>query len=137
MKRTLVFVTLFLVLVGQVFAQTEKGGVKPCLATCLVGPRVGLEMNEGKKIETIEMVACFVPILRAVPGYEKAGVTGAVISFFLGTRVGAQYKERNVRMMEWLQLVPCVNIYPGIMQPLEAFQGKTMTEVEQKEGLRK
>jgi len=34
-------------------------------------------------------------------------------------------------------LVPCVNIYPCISISMEAFQGKTMTEIEIAEGLRK
>ncbi len=32
----------------------DKGGIGPCCASLCLGPRVGLEMNEGKKIRTLE-----------------------------------------------------------------------------------
>jgi len=33
-----------------------EGGAGPCLASACIGPRVGLEMNEGKKIQTSEWI---------------------------------------------------------------------------------
>ena len=33
-----------------------KGGCAPCLATCFLGPRVGVEMNEGSKIRNAEFI---------------------------------------------------------------------------------
>jgi len=126
----IVVITLFS---GTILHAEEKGGVVPCVVSWFVGPRVGLEMNEGKDIEMLEILGVVIPIVRAVPGFQSAGVTGGLIGCCLGPRVGAQYNERNVRTMEWLQL--CV--VGRIMIPIEAFQGTTMSEIEAKEGLRK
>jgi hypothetical protein len=71
------------------FAEGSKGGVGPCLASCCIGPRVGLEMNDGRKIRTLE----------------------------------------------WLTLVPVVNIVTILMQCYEAYQGKTMSEIAAAEKL--
>lgn len=54
MKRFFIIVCLN-IFSGVVLAQQrklpeKKGGIVPCLATCLIGSRVGLEMNEGKDI---------------------------------------------------------------------------------------
>ncbi len=133
MKRTLVFVALFLMLIGQVFAQTEKGGVMPALASCFLGPRVGLEMNEGKPIDTFEIIGFFISPVRAIPGFKASGITGGLIGCCLGPRVGGQINERKIRTNEYLQLC-CIG---RIMISYEAYSGKTMTEIEQKEGLRK
>tara|TARA_B100002003_G_scaffold229836_1_gene239497 strand:+ start:852 stop:1265 length:414 start_codon:yes stop_codon:yes gene_type:complete len=116
------------------YAQEEqsKGGVVPAAVSCMVGPRVGLEMNEGIPVETTEWLGLVFFPIRALPGYQDSGVTGALIGAFLGPRVGGQYSYRNVRTKEWLGLL----IGP-ILPALEAFQGKTMTEIEEAEGLRK
>jgi len=132
MKKWIVSVLILIFLITGLSAG-EKGGVVPCLVSCLIGPRVGLEMNEGKNIEMLEILGFIIPIVRAVPGFQAAGVQGAVIGCCLGPRVGSEYNQRKVRTMEWLQLC-CVG---RIMIPFEAFQGKTMTEIEAKEGLRK
>ena len=126
----LVLITLF---AGMTLQAEETGGIMPCLASYFIGPRVGLEMNEGKSIETMEIIGVVVPCVRLVPGFQAAGIAGGLIGCCLGPRVGAQYNERNVRTMEWLQLC-CIGRF---MIPFEAFQGKTMTEIEVKEGLRK
>jgi len=90
-------------------------------------------MNEGKPIETFEILGVVLFPFRAVPGYQAAGINGALIGCCLGPRVGAQLNTRKVRTNEWLQLC-CVG---RILIPFEAFSGKTMTEIEVKEGLRK
>ena len=134
MKKTVVCVIIMVTLFSGTFLHAEeKGGPVPCLVSFFVGPRVGLEMNEGKNIEMLELVGVVIPIVRALPGFQSAGAAGGIIGCCLGPRVGSQYKQRNVRTMEWLQLC-CVG---RIMIPFEAFQGKTMTEIEAKEGLRK
>ncbi len=140
-------ILIFWLLASFAFAE-EKGGVMPCLASFFIGPRVGLEMNEGKQIETIEWIhfgSNFVPyvglVVKAYTSYEIGGKTNGAGGFFasccIGPRVGAELNYRKIRTLEWLRLVPCINIYPFIKIPLEAYQGKTMTEIEQKEGLRK
>ena len=129
-----------------------EGGAGPCLASACIGPRVGLEMNEGKKIQTSEWVALggalifgSVPAIplgtRAYMAYDAGGkangLEGFLASYFLGPRVGAELRERRIRSDEWLMLVPCVNIYPCFSISMEAYQGRTMTEIEVAEGLRK
>ena len=129
-----------------------EGGAGPCLASACIGPRVGLEMNEGKKIQTSEWIALggtlifgSVPAIplgtRAYMAYDTGGKTngfeGFLASYFLGPRVGAELHERRIRSDEWLRLVPCVNIYPYFSISMEAYQGRTMTEIEVAEGLRK
>jgi hypothetical protein len=48
-----IFIVLTVVFISVVSA-AQKGGLGPCLATCCIGPRVGLEMNEGTKIRNTE-----------------------------------------------------------------------------------
>ena len=67
----------------------EVGGPMPFLASCCLGPRVGLEMNDGRK----------------------------------------------VRALEYLRLVPIVGYIPHVMISIEAYNGKTMTEIAKDEGL--
>lgn len=138
-----------------------KGGIVPALASCMIGPRVGLEMNEGNDtIYQSEWIALggsvvgsaltgyFAPLGSAISvgtraymaydmGGKSNGLEGALASYCLGPRVGNELHYRKIRTLEWLQLVPCVCIYPMIALPLEAYKGKTMTEIEIEEGLRK
>jgi len=138
-----------------------RGGIGPALASCMIGPRVGLEMNEGNdKIYLSEWIALggsmiggslskpFTPLggpiitaTRAYMAYDMGGKTngleGTLASYCLGPRVGNELYYRKIRTLEWLQLVHCVCIYPMIAIPLEAYHAKTMTEIEIDEGLRK
>ena len=127
---------------------TQKGGVEPCLASCCIGPRVGLELNEGKEIRTAEWIGSlgqFVPYVGFLArpymaykmGYEPNGIKGCAASCCLGPRIGNELGERKIRTIEWLQLVPVINLYPAIAIPLEAYEGETMTEIAKKEHLRK
>ena len=50
--KKLILVTVLLAAVS--FAVPPKGGIVPCLSTCCLGPRVGLEMNEGTKVKSDE-----------------------------------------------------------------------------------
>jgi len=115
------------------YAQENKGGIMPAAVSCLVGPRVGLEMNEGKPVEMMEWLGIWIFPLRALPGWNDSGVIGAIIGLYLGPRVGGQYSYRNIRTKELLGIL----YWPRILTTLEAFQGKTMTEIEEAEGLRK
>jgi hypothetical protein len=94
-------------------------------------------MNEGVPIDVLEIVSLFVPIVRGFRGFENAGVEGCLAGYCLGPRVGAQLNERRIRTIEWLQLVPVVNLYAWVAMGLEAYNGTTMTEIETLEGLRK
>ena len=156
MKKIAVSLLVVLMLFAGTGLHAEEGGVLPCLASCLVGPRVGLEMNEGKEIQKSEWIGVIggyfgnmVPIIgplvslgcRGYMAYDMGYVPnefgGFAASFCLGPRVGNELHYRKIRNKEWLLLIPCINIYPLISIPLEAYHGKTMTEIEQKEGLRK
>jgi len=138
-----------------------NGGFVPCLASCLIGPRVGLEMNEGiTEIHQAEWISLggqlvggslayppnpfsnlIITGTRAYMAYElggkRNGLEGGLASFFIGPRVGQELHYRKIRNKEWMLLIPCVNIYAAISIPLEAYDGKTMTEIEKKEGLRR
>ena len=142
-------------------SRRKPGGFGPALASCLLGPRVGLEMNEGiEEIHLSEWIALggslvagsatgiLLPIgnviytgTRAYMAYEMGGKNngfeGALAAFCIGPRVGNELHYRKIRNKEWLLLIPCINIYPLISIPLEAYHGKTMTEIEIAEGLRK
>jgi hypothetical protein len=128
---------LVLLMIGAflmpVNAQEQKGGMGPCLASCCLGPRIGLEMNEGKSVETLEILGLFFFPLRSIPGFQKAGAAGGFVGCCFGPRVGAQFNERKIRTMEILQLV----LVGTIMIGLEAKNGKTMTEIEAAENLKK
>jgi len=155
MKKIVICIVVVMALFAGSFAYAGEGGFVPCLASCLIGPRVGLEMNEGRAIETSEWIMLGGSIIAAAPvigqiaatgtraynayvmGAKKNGLEGGLASFFLGSRVGNELDTRKIRTKEWLTLVPCVCIYPLITIPLEAYNGKTMTEIEAKEGLRK
>lgn len=127
----------------------NKGGIGPCLATCLLGPRVGLEMNEGATIQTSEWIALAGNVVgpsihssvslvtRAYMAYDTGGkqndFNGALASFFIGPRVGQELHERKIRTKEWLTFCGIGTCLIG----WEAYKGKTMTEIEVAEGLRK
>jgi len=135
----------------------NPGGIGPALASCLIGPRVGLEMNEGNdEIHLSEWIALGGLVVggsakwpftiagnmisngtRAYMAYDRGGINnsfeGALASFFLGPRVGNELHYRKIRTNEWLQLC-CIG---KILITVEAYEGKTMTEIEIEEGLRK
>ncbi len=160
MKKGFIFILITITLLMSTFLQAEEnGGFVPCLASCLIGPRVGLEMNEGKEVTQSEWIglggtiignalAATSPTLSSLislgaNGYKaydmgnKNGFEGILASYCLGPRIGNELDYRKIRTIEWLQLVPCVCIYPAIAIPLQAYNGKTMTEIEVEEGLRK
>ena len=135
----------------------SPGGIGPALGSCLIGPRVGLEMNEGNdEIYLSEWIALggsmvsgsatgvLAPLGSAIytgsraymaydMGGQSNGLEGALASYFLGPRVGKELHYRKIRKNEWLQLC-CIG---RIFIVAEAYNGKTMTEIEIEEGLRK
>ena len=155
MKKLFICIFVITILLSGITVQAEEGGFVPCLASCCIGPRVGLEMNEGKEIQQSEWIMLGGQLIGGIPvigqiattgtraymaydmGAKKNGLEGALASFFLGSRVGNELDYRKIRTMEWLKLIPCVCIYPAIAIPLQAYNGKTMTEIEVEEGLRK
>jgi len=115
----------------------EKGGCMSGLVGCLIGPRVGLELNEGKPVETTEWLRLvgIGALINDYEAYQKNGCTGCLLENFLGPRVGRQYDYRNARTLEWVSLVTLG--IPNLIMAIEAYQGKTMTEIEASEHLRK
>lgn len=147
MKRcALVFLTFIVIGISTAYGQ-NRGGIEPCLATIFMGDtRIGLYMNEGKPIEDLDwirFVGNFVPYVDiAVPvytsykyAYPTSGISGCAVSYLWGHRVGKEYNNYRLRTKEWLLCIPCVNIYPCVAITLEAYSGKTFTEVVQEEGL--
>ncbi len=126
----------------SVQAQGSEGGIGPMLGSCCLGPRIGLEMNEGQDIDIMEVLplAPYVGgLIRLYVsydyGYKAAGEKGFLASCCLGLRIGKELNERKIRSKEWLVLIPVVNLYPWITTGIEAYQGKTMTEIEKDENL--
>ena len=145
MKKGYVIVLVFAMLCGVVIGSSPllaKGGAGPCLASCCLGPRIGLEMNEGVKIELVEFLQLVPAVNGAIRlwiaydyGYKNAGMSGCLASYCIGPRVGKEFNERKIRTMEYLRLIPIINLYPYIVTGMEAMGGRTMTEIEEEENL--
>ncbi|MDI6841123.1 MAG: hypothetical protein QMD71_09830 [bacterium] len=75
---------------GEVVIPQKKGGINPFLASLLIGPRVGLEMNEGKTIETTEWIDFFLThgLVSGYQAYQNAGCTECLLVPVCGPRVG-------------------------------------------------
>lgn len=160
-------------------AGQPAGGIVPCLLTCYIGPRAGLEYNEGRKVATIEwieLLAMLVPfagpvlrfgiilVMDAMPAMNgktmsewvaenqldtrpiaapaggpsptKGGFLACLTACCLSPRISYERNEsRAIRTKELLLLIPIVNIVFIILIGLEAFNGKTMTQVALEEGL--
>jgi hypothetical protein len=68
--------------------------------------------------------------------YKKSQTAkGFCAGFLWGRRVGGEINTTKVRTLEILECIPVVCIYPCIALPMEAYQGKTMSQVIQEEGL--
>lgn len=154
------------------------GGIVPCLLTCYIGPRTGLEYNEGRKvaqIEWIELIATLVPFvgflirmgirvvtgsipamngktmsewvgenqldtrpIPALPGPSatRGGIGACLVACCLSPRNAYERNEsRKMRTKEVFLFIPLINIVFIILIGLEAFNGKTMTQIAQDEGL--
>lgn len=67
MKKTLgSALCLILIICSVANAKPPKGGAAPCLATCCLGPRVGLEMNEGTKVSNDEWFGVLTSLLLGI-----------------------------------------------------------------------
>lgn len=137
----------------------EPGGVMNGLKSLLFGPRIGLEANEGAPVTFVEKANLFVP-LAPFQAYTVNGYRGFLAGAFLGPRVGMELGERKIRTREWLGLLPVIGaavhlaqsdasttmviaevVVAGFLSRLipaiEALSGKTMSEIERRENLRR
>jgi len=115
----------------------KKGGPMPAVASCLLGPRIGLEMNEGSSIRTEEWINAFLFPIIPFEALDKNGMKGCLTSCCICPRAGLELKERKIRTLEWMQLVPVVGLVTRAIIVAETYQGKTMTEIEKAENLKK
>ena len=150
---------------GAINAKPNAGGLTPCLLTCLLGPRVGAEHNEGRGTAVSEWVSlAFFPArvftgihayngktmtewaeereldIRPIPpgrGNDSPGGIGScLIGICLGPRPAFEKNEgRQLRTKEILMFVPVVNVLMVILMSRESYQGKTMTQIAKDEGL--
>ena len=155
MKRKVFAVVLMvaiiqLLLVSSAFAaRGKKGNTEGFFNSCCLGPRIGIEMNEGQTVTTMEYlqylnyvpyvgVVGIVPrLILAVEAGQKNGVGGFFAGCCIGPRVGKELDQTKIRVTEWIRLIPIVGIIPGIIHGVEAYNGTTMKEIEKKEGLKK
>jgi len=137
----------------------KPGGLRSGLKSLFFGPRVGLEANENQPVTFVEKANLFVP-LAPFQVYSENGIKGFAASAFFGPRVGKEIKERKIRKVEWLGLVPVIGVtyhlmtsHPSkttvlievasaallsrLLPAIEAFRGKTMTEIERAENLKR
>jgi hypothetical protein len=147
MNKKIIFTAVVLMIMSV--NVSAKGGAGPCLATCLLGDtRLGLAMNQGEQIETIDWInlaSNFIPFVGPVlklyvayeAGYKPSGATGCCVAYIWGPRPGRMFTDYKLRTKEILLCIPVVNIYPIIALPCEAYNGKTLTEVIQEENLKR
>ena len=145
---------------SSAYQDTQKpGGLHSGLKSLFFGPRVGLEANENQPVTFIEKANLFIP-LAPFQVYSENGIKGFAASAFFGPRVGMEIKERKIRKVEWLGLVPVIGVtyhlitsrpsktavlievvsaalLSRLLPAIEAFRGKTMTEIEKKENLKR
>ena len=130
---------LFSISVAAIAQTAGKGGCGPFFASCCLGPRIGLELNEGVAIQGYEwfnLIGIGV-LIGAINDAGKNGMSGFFASCCIGPRVGGELDKRKIRTMEWVSLIPYIGIIPDIMMAAEAYDGKTMTEIEKSENLKK
>ena len=124
-----------------------KGGAGPFFASCCIGPRVGLELNEGKEIKGTEWVrtfGTFVPYIGGIISLVAIVMQGIVTGFngvmaecCIGPRVGEELKERRIRSIEWVSAIPIIGLIPRVMIASDAARGRTMSEIEAQEKLKR
>ncbi|MFC1724376.1 hypothetical protein ACFL4T_02025 [candidate division KSB1 bacterium] len=120
-------------------ANDEKGGISPFLQSCIFGPRIGLEANEGKPVTVLEVVNAFVlpglPIIIPIKAFFKNGLKGFLGAGCIGPRVGMQMDTRKIRDIEWLMVIPIIDLYARFTTGWEAYKGRTMMEIIAEENL--
>lgn len=69
-------------------------------------------------------------------GAEKGGIGSCLVACYLGPRVAFERNEgRKIRSKEIWLLIPILNIVAVVLLALEAYNGKTMTQIAREEGL--
>ena len=123
------------------FANDEKGEISPFLQSCIFGPRIGLEANEGKPVTALEVVNALVlpglPIIIPIKAFFKNGLKGFLGAGCIGPRVGMQMDTRKVRDIEYLMIIPVIDLYARFTTGWEAYKGRTMMEIETEENLKR
>jgi hypothetical protein len=144
MKKFLL-IAVFSVMFMQSSAQAA-GGIVPCIAPFLFEDvRIGLYINDGKEIETMDWIVLGMdiltglgPFVSAYDAYSKSNsMKGCCVGYFWGRRAGGEINTYKLRSKEILMCIPVVNIYPCIAIPCEGFSGKTMTQVIADENLKR
>lgn len=70
------------------------------------------------------------------PTTRKGGFTTCLIGFCVGPRVAFERNEgRRLRTREILLFVPVVNVVAGVLMGIESYNGRTMSQIAQDEGL--
>lgn len=143
MKKVLLAVCV--AAIGAISSVQAAGGAVPCLATCFIGDsRIGLYMNEGKQIQTDDwirfagnyLVGSLGSIYSGYKSFEKTQKgTSFCVGYLWGQRAGSEFTTTKLRTKEVLMCIPVLNLYPCVSIPLEAFSGKTMSDVIKDEGL--
>ena len=147
MKKLILVALMLTVVPVKTPVQAEAGGVWPCLATCFMGDvRIGLYMNEGKEVENMDWIVFVLnavgtglgPFVSAYDAHKKSSsMKGCCVGYFWGRRAGGEINNYKLRTKEILLCIPIINIYPCIAIPLEAFNGKTMTQIIEEENLKR
>lgn len=149
MKKFLIILVLLVSVSATVFSaqpkptrvvkasQSQKGGCMPAALSCCLGPRIGLEYNEGIPVEGTEWLRLIYigALINDYQAFQKNGCVGCLLEGFLGPRVGREYDKRNVRTLEWIGLITAD--IPNLIMAFEAYGGKTMTEIDRQEHLSK
>lgn len=60
---------------GSLNAKPDAGGIMPCLLTCYLGPRVGVEYNEGRAVSTMEWLQLVARIGTLILAFKAMGGT--------------------------------------------------------------
>jgi len=120
------------------------GGFWPFVQSCLCGPRIGLEANEGRPATAVEYLNFFIPIIVPIQTLGSQGFPACIAScslpmcaWGLGPRIGEQLPARKIRTLEWLRVVPVLNIYASIVNGFEAADGRTMSQIVEEERLQR
>lgn len=77
-----------------------------------------------------------IPPARGGANVNKGGITACLVSCYMGPRVAFERNEgRKIRSKEIWLIIPILNIVAAILMGLEAYNGKTMTQIAKDEGL--
>ena len=117
--------------------QPGRGGFWPFVQSCLCGPRIGLEANEGRPATALEYINFFVRVIVPVKALRKNGMRGCCASCCIGPRVGMQLDERRIRTLEWFRVIPILGVYASIVSGFEASEGRTMSEIVEAESMQR